>query len=283
MSHRSTVFATAEELARALPGSSPPTVLAIRNVDAAVLAGFAQSDRIAGAVDVSMPGEMAGSGGGIAGSRPLPAITDLQRDARRWGIRQGAAIVVYDHDRCLTAARAWWVLRWAGIADVRLLDGGFAAWQAAGLPIAHAAPTPTPGDVTLSAGHMRVLDADSAAAFPRTGLLLDTRVRVNYIGGAVPPGQPRRGHIPGSISAPAHDALMEAGTFADAATLRHLYGALGADSGRPVGVTCGAGVSAAHTVAALASIGIDAAMFPGSWSAWSADPARPVVIGALPT
>ena len=153
MDPRDKVFVTASALGRALAGPAPPTVLAIRNLDAAAIAGFAASERIAGAVDVSMPGEMAGPGGGTAGSRPWPAIADLQRDARRWGLRQGAAVVVYDHDRCLTAARAWWVLRWAGIADVRLLDGGLTAWQAAGLPIARQSPTPTPGDVTLTAGH----------------------------------------------------------------------------------------------------------------------------------
>jgi thiosulfate/3-mercaptopyruvate sulfurtransferase len=113
-------------------------------------------------------------------------------------------------------------------------------------------------------------------------VLLDTRIRGNYIGGTVAPGQAPRGHIPGSLSAPAADALTEAGTFLDAATLRHLYGALGADGSRPLGVTCGAGISAAHGVAVLASIGVAAAMFPGSWSAWSADPARPVVVGAMP-
>jgi thiosulfate/3-mercaptopyruvate sulfurtransferase len=174
------------------------------------------------------------------------------------------------------------VLRWAGIADVRLLDGGFAAWAAAGLPVGFRAPMPEAGDVTLSPGHLPVLDADAAAALARRGVLLDTRVRPNYIGGATPPGAPRRGHIPGSVSAPVADLFTEAGPFADAATLRHLFAALGVDGTRPVGVTCGAGISAALGVAALASIGIEAAMYPGSWSAWSADPGRPVAIGGEP-
>ncbi len=129
---------------------------------------------------------------------------------------------------------------------------------------------------------MKVLDADAAAAIARDGVLLDTRIRGNYIGGAVGPGEAPRGHIPGSVSAPAADALTEAGSFLDGATLRHLFAALGADGTRAVGVTCGAGISAAHGIAALASIGIDAALYPGSWSAWSADPVRPVVVGAMP-
>jgi len=254
-------------------------LLAIRNPRSAE---DASRPRIPGAVDVDLPGELAGPGGGTRGSRPLPEIGALQAHARRWGLRQGQPVVVHDHDRGLVAARGWWVLRWAGIADVRLLDGGFAAWEAAGLPVTAEAPRPAPGDVTLSPGHMRVLDADGAAAAARAGVLLDTRVRPNYIGGAVPDGAPRRGHIPGALSAPAADNFTEAGAFADAATLRHLYEALGADGSRPVAVYCGAGISAAVGVAALASVGLDAAMYPESWSGWSADPARPVVVGGRP-
>jgi thiosulfate/3-mercaptopyruvate sulfurtransferase len=271
---RARVLVAPERVAR-MDGAA---ILAVRNPRGEERA----TPRIPGAVDVDLPGELAGPGGGTRGSRPLPDVTDLQRHARLWGLRQGQAVIVYDHDRGLVAARAWWVLRWAGIADVRLLDGGFAAWVAAGLPVVHRAPAPQPGDVVLSPGHLPVLDEDGSLAMARAGVLLDSRVRPNYIGGAVPPGAPARGHIPGAQSAPAADNFTEPGPFADAATLRHLYAALGADGTRPVGVYCGAGISAAVNVAALASIGIEAAMYPGSWSAWSADPARPVVVGGRP-
>jgi thiosulfate/3-mercaptopyruvate sulfurtransferase len=276
---RDQVFMTAPALAEALRAARPPVVLCVRNPGTAEMAG---APRIPGAVDVDLPSELASPGGGTKGSRPLPEIGALQQAARRWGIRQGDAVVVYDHDRCLVAGRGWWVLRWAGVADVRLLDGGFAAWQGAGLPVATTPGAPAPGDVLLSAGHLSMLDADGAAALARDGVLLDSRVRPNYIGATVAPGQPRRGHIPGSVSAPAIDNLTEAGTFAEAETLRHLYAALGADGSRPVGVSCGAGISAAHAVAVLASIGVEAAMYPGSWSAWIADPERPVVVGGRP-
>jgi len=279
---RSTVFVTAAALAAERAQPRPPVLLCVRSAGPEGLAGFASTPRIAGAVDVDLPTQLAGPGGGVRGSRPLPALEDLQRDARSWGIRQGDRVVLYDMDRLLIAARGWWLLRWAGIADVRLLDGAFPAWIAAGLPVASTAPAPPPGDVVLSSGHMPELDADAAQAMARAGVLLDSRVRPNYIGATVAPGAPRRGHIPGSLSAPAFDNLTEAGTFAEAETLRHLYAALGADGTRPIGVSCGAGVSAAHNVAALASLGIPAAMFVGSWSAWSADPARPVIIGGLP-
>jgi thiosulfate/3-mercaptopyruvate sulfurtransferase len=271
---RERVLVTAAALAR-LDGVA---VLAIRNPRG----DEGPIPRIPGAVDVDLPGELASPGGGTRGSRPLPEIATLQRHARGWGLRQGQAVVVYDDDRGLVAGRAWWVLRWAGIADVRMLDGGFAAWLAAGLPVAHQAPAPPPGDVVLSAGHLPVLDADGAAALARAGVLLDTRVRPNYIGGVTPPGIPRRGHIPGSVSTPVADIFTEPGPIADAETLRHLFAAVGADGSRPVGVTCGAGISAALGVAALASIGIEAAMYPGSWSAWSADPERPVMVGGVP-
>jgi thiosulfate/3-mercaptopyruvate sulfurtransferase len=256
--------------------------------DAAVLAvrnprgDEANTPRIPGAVDVDLPSELAAPGGGTRGSRPLPEIGALQSHARTWGVRQGQPVVVYDHDRGLSAARGWWVLRWAGIKDVRLLDGGFAAWVAAALPVVFRRAPPHPGDVTLRAGHLPVMDADAALAMARSGVLLDSRIRANYIGGAAPEGAPKRGHIPGAWSAPAADNFLESGAFADAATLAHLYAALGADGSRPVGVYCGAGISAAVNVAALASIGIKAAMYPGSWSAWSANADRPVVVGGRP-
>jgi thiosulfate/3-mercaptopyruvate sulfurtransferase len=279
---RAAVFVTPAALAAELAGPQPPALLCVRSAGAAGLAEFAASPRIAGAVDVDLPSGLAGPGGGTRGSRPLPDIADLQRDARRWGLRQGQPVVVYDADRLLIAARGWWLLRWAGIADVRLLDGALPAWGAAGLPVVTTLAAPAPGDVQLAPGHMPELDADAALAIARAGVLLDTRVRPNYIGGRVEAGTAPRGHIPGALSAPAADNLTEAGGFADAETLRYLYAALGADGAKPVGVSCGAGVSAAHAVAALASIGVSAAMYVGSWSAWSADPARPVVIGGLP-
>jgi thiosulfate/3-mercaptopyruvate sulfurtransferase len=271
---RSRVLITARELARL----ADVAVLAVRNPRG----DETDTPRIPAAVDVDLPSELASPGGGTRGSRPLPAIGALQAHARAWGVRQGRTVALYDHDRGFSAARGWWVLRWAGIADVRLLDGGFAAWLAAGLPVARLSATPPPGDVTLSPGRMPELDADGALAMARSGVVLDSRIRPNYIGGAVPEGAPKRGHIPGALSAPAADNFLEAGRFADAETLANLYGALGADGSRPVGVYCGAGISAAVNVAALASIGIEAAMYPGSWSAWSADPARPVVVGGRP-
>ena len=191
-------------------------------------------------------------------------------------------VVVYDDDRNMTAARAWWVLRWAGLPDVRVLDGGLPAWLAAGMPVAHAPGRPAPSMIELSPGHMPELDAGACATLARNGVLLDARIRPNYIGGRSAPGQPARGHIPGALSVPAHDNFTDPGPITDNETLAALYRGLGADGSTAVGVYCGAGMSAAVTVLALAAIGIEAAMYVGSWSAWVGDPGRAVATGAHP-
>jgi thiosulfate/3-mercaptopyruvate sulfurtransferase len=124
--------------------------------------------------------------------------------------------------------------------------------------------------------------AEEAGDLARDGVLLDARIRRNYLG-VEPEGHgPRKGHIPGARSAPAHDALTDEGEFAPAETLAEHFRGLGAVPGTPVGVYCGAGMSAAHSVLALASIGIEASMYPGSWSAWVSDPSRPVAKGHAP-
>ena len=138
------------------------------------------------------------------------------------------------------------------------------------------------GNVQLSAGHLPVLTADEASSLARRALLIDTRIRPNYIGGPSAPGEARRGHIPGAVSVPAPANLNADGRFLPAAELAALYGAAGLNMQEEVGIYCGAGVSAAHAVAALATLGITAPMYVGSWSAYSADPARPAVTGDLP-
>ena len=183
----------------------------------------------------------------------------------------------------MSAARAWWLLRWAGHEDVRILDGGLKAWSEAGYeldgldaPI----PVPTPGDVVLGAGHMPTLDIDGAAEFPHSGVLLDARAGERYRG-EQEPVDPRPGHIPGAISAPTAENLQENGRFRDPRELRVRFEALGVVAGKPdaVAVYCGSGVTAAHEVAALAVAGIHAALYPGSWSQWSNHPDRPVATG----
>lgn len=279
---RSTVLIQASELAAAIAAGQPPMILAVRAPDALPEGRWGGVDRIPGSLDIHLATELSGPGGGLAGSRPLPSLVDLQESARRWGLLSHDEIVVYDHDGGLQAARAWWVLRWAGIAKVRLLDGGFAAWLAAGQRTVNAPIEPPASDIVLTPGHMPQMDTDAASRMARSGVLLDSRIAVNYEGGESAPGEPSRGHIPGALSLPAAANLDATGRFLEAAQLRALYAAAGVDITKAVGVYCGAGVSAAHDLIALASIGIDAPMYVGSWSAWSADPSRPVARGRDP-
>lgn len=230
---------------------------------------------IPGAVYVDLDTELAAPPSPQHGRHPLPDLADLQRDARRWGIRQGAAVVVYDDWGGMAAARAWWLLRWAGVADVRLLDGGLGGWVAAGLSLQTESPRPEPGDVVFAAGNLPTLDADEAAALARTGVLLDARAAERYRG-EVEPLDPKAGHIPGARSMPTTGNLDGDGYFLPADRLCARF----ADAnGAPVGVYCGSGVTAAHEVLALAVTGIEAALYPGSWSQWSNDPDRPIATG----
>ncbi|MBP2187149.1 sulfurtransferase [Nocardia goodfellowii] len=230
---------------------------------------------IPGAIFVDLETELAAPASPARGRHPLPEIERLEKCARSWGIREGDAVVVYDATGGMAAARAWWLLRWAGVADVRILDGGLPAWEKAGGELTEGTePDPRTGDVHLSPGHLPVVDADAVANWD--GLLLDARAGERYRG-ETEPIDPRAGHVPGAISAPTAENLDAEGRFRPADELRERFTSLGAGA---VAVYCGSGVTAAHQIAALATAGIDAALYPGSWSQWSNDPKRPVAVGA---
>jgi thiosulfate/3-mercaptopyruvate sulfurtransferase len=236
---------------------------------------------IPGAVYVDLDTELAAPPDPASGRHPLPSVQALQRSARSWGLRDGQPVVVYDDNDGLAAARGWWLLRWAGIADVRILDGALTAWRRAGFVLRAGEQAPEPGDVRLEPGKLAVVSADEAASIARDGVLLDARAAERYRG-ETEPVDPRAGHIPGAVSAPATGNLAPDGTFAEAAELRRRYAAVGVAPGERVAVYCGSGVTAAHDVAALQIAGITAALFPGSWSQWSADPSREAATGPAP-
>lgn len=276
------VLIDAPALRGALNGPTPPTLLDVR-WKLGDAHGFAQyrEAHIPGAVYVALDTELAGPAAPLEGRHPLPSLADLQDHARAWGVREGQAIVVYDDNGGMAAARAWWLLRWAGVADVRILDGALAAWVAAGFPTEAGSRAPARGDATLVDGALPTLTADEAASVARTGVLLDARAAERYRGD-VEPIDPRAGHIPGALSSPTSEVLEADGRFRSASELRERFGALGVTEDVEVGVYCGSGVTAAHLAAALAIAGFDAALFPGSWSAWSSDPNRPVATGGAP-
>jgi thiosulfate/3-mercaptopyruvate sulfurtransferase len=236
---------------------------------------------IPGAVFADLDRELSAPPSAEGGRHPLPELASLEAAARRWGVCAGGAVVAYDDSGGMAAARAWWLLGWAGVDDVRILDGGLAAWTRSGRRLEAGEAVAAAGNVVLHGGGRAVLDADGAAALARQGLLLDARAAERYRGD-VEPVDPRSGHIPGAISAPTTENLAADARFLDAARLRERFERLGAERGRAIGVYCGSGVSATHQIAALAVAGFDAALFPGSWSAWSADPARPAAVGDAP-
>lgn len=238
---------------------------------------------IPGAVYADLDHHLAAPASAEGGRHPLPTIGDLQAAARSWGLRAGQPVVVYDDSGGLAAARAWWLLRWAGLADVRILDGALAAWREAGFALETREHLPVPGDVVLTGGHLPVLTADEAAALASDAgaVLLDARAKERYRG-EIEPVDSRAGHIPGAVSAPTAENLTPDGRFAAPDVLRERFARLGAVSGATVGVYCGSGVTAAHEIAALATAGVEAALYPGSWSAWSADKRRPVATGSEP-
>lgn len=280
---RSSVLITTQELADLQAAQAELTILDIRfRPDRKDERARYRAGHIPGAVYLDLATELAGEPAGFSGRRPLPAVRDLQRDARRWGIRTGSAVVVYDDNRGLQAGRAWFTLRWAGISGVRILDGGLEAWIAAGHATTTDVPLPDTGDIVLSGGQLPVVDSDQAAGLARSAILLDARGSDAYRGGPAAVGKSPQGHIPGAISAPTTGNLSADGTFASSDDLRARFAALGVDGSAPVAVYCGGGVAASHQIAALASIGIPAQLFPGSWSAWSSDPARPVATGSEP-
>ncbi|RKN12519.1 sulfurtransferase [Streptomyces radicis] len=267
-----TPFVSSAALGRALREGRAPVLLDVRHTPrrGADRDAYARG-HLPGAVFVDLPAELASPGGGPGGRLPLPEPGALQAAARRWGVGAGSDVVVYDERSGLSAARAWWLLRWAGHARVRILDGGLAAWRAAGGELTADEPVVTPGDLVVEPGRLPVVDIDEAAERALRGLLFDARRAEDH----------RGGHIPGAHSTPAGRNLTPEGTLLPADELRSRYAdAERASSGGPLAVHCGSGVSATFQIAVLASLGIDAALFPGSWSAWSADPDRPVATDA---
>ena len=238
-------------------------------------------EHLPGAVFVDLQTQLAAPGAPERGRHPLPAPEDFEAAARRWGINDGDVVVAYDDSGNMAAARVWWMLRDAGLAEVYLLDGGLAAWRAAGLPLEAGPVVPAPGGVHLTHGKMPALDATAASAWPEAGLLLDARAGERYRG-EFEPIDPRAGHIPGAISAPTSENVDGSGRFLPPDSLRRRFESLGVRDGRQVAVYCGSGVTAAHEVAALEIAGFAAALYPGSFSEWSNHPDLPVATGAEP-
>ncbi|MDF2917027.1 MAG: sulfurtransferase [Microbacterium sp.] len=239
-----------------------------------------RAGHIPGARYADLDTQLAEHGEPTEGRHPLPSPETLQAAVRDWGIDEGDTVVVYDDVANLASGRAWWVLRDAGIADVRVLDGALAAWIDAGFDLEEGdAADVRPGTAVVSPGTLPVLGIDDVLDQARTGLLLDARAGERFRG-EVEPMDPRAGHIPGAVSAPTTQNNDESGRFRNSDELRERFAALGAEPGATVGVYCGSGVSAAHEAIALSLAGYRPVLYPGSWSQWSQHPDRPIATGA---
>ncbi|MFD4761593.1 sulfurtransferase [Streptomyces sp. NPDC058439] len=269
---------TASECASESAGPRPPVLLDVRwQLGGPHGRPDYEAGHIPGAVFVDLDAELAGPAGS-GGRHPLPDPEEFGAVMRRAGVSRDTPVVVYDGGQGWAAARAWWLLRWTGHTDVRVLDGGLAAWQG---DRETDVPTPTEGDFRPAPGALPLLDADGAAALARSGLLLDARAAERYRGD-VEPIDRVGGHIPGAVSAPTSENTGDDGRFLSAPSLAARFKGLGADRASEVGVYCGSGVSGAHEVLALAVAGIPATLYAGSWSEWSADESRPVAKGPDP-
>jgi thiosulfate/3-mercaptopyruvate sulfurtransferase len=274
-----TPLVSTTDLAALLAGPTPPVLLDIRwRLGGPPGRQEYAAGHLPGAVYLDLDTDLAGPPG-PGGRHPLPAPAALQQVLRAAGVRTDAPVVVYDDADGSIAARAWWLLRWAGHPEVALLDGGYRAWLAENRPTTTDIPHPTPGDFEVRPGHLPTLDADTAATLAATGVLLDARAPERYRG-ELEPVDPRPGHIPGARNAPFAFHTTETGRWRTPAELATHFADLGVQPGQPVGAYCGSGVTAASVVLALELAGLGpAALYPGSWSHWCTDPSRPAATG----
>lgn len=224
-----------------------------------------------GAVFVDLDADLAGVSTGRNGKRPLPGAEEFQKTLRRWGIDVDTPVVVYGATRSAAPARAWWLLRWAGVRSVRLLDGGLTGWVDRGGVLETGEPVlPPESDVVIEPGGLPVVLVEEVPAFAGRGLLLDARPAAKFSN----PDDPAAGHIPGAQSAPAAGFFDGAGFLLPDDELRQVFSRLGVGADSEPAAYCGTGVAAALEVFVLTLLDIRARLYVGSASEWTADPAR---------
>jgi thiosulfate/3-mercaptopyruvate sulfurtransferase len=219
-----------------------------------------------------------------SGRHPLPGLAEWTARLNRWGIDESVQVIAYDQGSGAYAARLWGLLRWVGHTGVAVLNGGYAAWVAARLPISAAAETRAPAHFTPRAAALDTLSASDVerGLLERRILLVDAR-GADRFAGENETIDPVAGHIPGARNVPFAGNLDSQGRFLGAAALRRRWQeALGAHRASDIVSMCGSGVTACHNLLALEIAGLAGArLYPGSWSEWIRDPARPIARGAL--
>jgi thiosulfate/3-mercaptopyruvate sulfurtransferase len=272
-----------EALAARLAADAPTVVLDCRFDLAEPGAGEAAygTAHLPGARYVHLDRDLSGAKTGRNGRHPLPDRAAFAAWAGAMGIAPGVQVVAYDDQGGPYAARCWWLLRWLGHEDVAVLDGGFSAWRAAGHAVEDT-PPPTPVAVApypaADTPPMSTIDADTLLARLGRVRLVDARSAARFRG-EVEPLDPVAGHIPGATLRCFQDNLQPGGRFKAAAQLRAEFDAWATPPAEVVH-QCGSGVTACHNLLAMAHAGLEGStLYPGSWSEWCADPARPVAAG----
>jgi thiosulfate/3-mercaptopyruvate sulfurtransferase len=226
--------------------------------------------------------DLSGSKNGTNGRHPLPDRAALVATLAAFGLNDGQQVVAYDAQGGMYAARLWWLLRWLGHDSAALLDGGLQAWKAAGKPLEAGAPAKTPGNFKAAAPLAVTVDVQAVERnlTTRDHVLIDARANDRYRGENETIDRVG-GHIPGALNHFFKDNLNAEGRFKTAHELRDAYSALlGATPPDRVVLQCGSGVTACHNALAMEIAGLHgAALYPGSWSEWSANPSRPVATG----
>ena len=270
---------TADELRERLEGEQPISLLDVRYYLPEPGRGEREylEGHIPGAVFVDLDTDLAAPPAGPGGRHPLPAAADFRAAMRRAGVSASRPVVVYDQRGSLSAGRAWWMLRNAGHPRVDVLDGGYAAWLAAGGATIGRREDAEPGDFEPVPDLLPQLHADQVPALLAGGhRLADVRAPERFRG-ETEPIDPVAGHIPGSLNLPAADLFTSEGTLLPVEELRCRLAPLGPGDA----VSCGSGVTAAQVLWALDVAGVTGvALYPGSWSDWISDPSRPVARGA---
>jgi thiosulfate/3-mercaptopyruvate sulfurtransferase len=271
----------APELQSLIDSGAAPVLLdcSFDLVDPAAGAAAYARGHLPGAVHADLERDLSGAKNGRNGRHPLPDRAALAAAAGRWGVSPGVQVVAYDGQGAACAARAWWLLRWLGHDAVAVLDGGVAAWVAAGGALDGTVPQTRPQPpYPAGPAAMPTIDADELLAALGRVRLLDARAAERFRGD-IETLDPVAGHIPGARLRFFRDNLQPDGRFKPAAALRAEFDALGGTPADWVHA-CGSGVTACHNMLAMAHAGLEGGrLYPGSWSEWCADPARPVARG----
>jgi thiosulfate/3-mercaptopyruvate sulfurtransferase len=269
----------ASSLASELALDSPPVLIDVRWSLAGPPGILAyRAGHLPGARFADLDTELSGRRG-AGGRHPLPDTAEFELLMRSLGVHGDSAVVVYDAADSVPASRAWWELRYFGHDNVRVLDGGYAAWVAAGFPVTVEEPPVRPGDFVARPGGLPMIDADDASSLATHGILVDVRAGERYRG-EVEPVDAVAGHIPGAVNLPTVGNINADGRFLDIETLAHRFESLAITADSEVGAYCGSGVNAAHTAFAMTLAGLPTpALYVGSWSNWIADGSRPIATG----